>query len=84
MVDVDRLNAVNEIKDVMIATRRAFTAVRAGDKLAGMRVIPLVIDEKVLDRAKEAAGDAPLLRCSQMKRSPLSAVRRHSASTASS
>ena len=29
----------------MIATRKGGTAVRAGDKLAGMRVIPLIIAE---------------------------------------
>ena len=61
-VDVDRLYAVNDIEDVMIATRHTHTAVRPGDKLAGMRVIPLVIEREKLDRAKQAAGDAPLLR----------------------
>ena len=35
--------------------------VKAGDKLAGMRVIPLVIPEEKLRAAEEAAGDAPLL-----------------------
>ena len=45
----------------MIATRRGNTAVRKGDKLAGMRVIPLVIEEEKLRAAEAAAGDAPLL-----------------------
>ena len=61
-VDVDRLYAVNDIEEMMIATRHTHTAVRPGDKLAGMRVIPLVIEAEKLDRAKAAAGDAPLLR----------------------
>ena len=69
VVDVDRLRAVNAIDDVMIATRRTFTPVRAGDKLAGMRVIPLVIKEEKLIRAKEAAGEAPLLQILPWKRS---------------
>jgi len=60
-VDVARLNAVNDVEDVMIATRRTHTAVHPGDKLAGMRVIPLVIEKEKLDRAQKAAGDAPLL-----------------------
>ena len=34
---------------------------RAGDKLCGTRVIPLVIEEEKLSRAEDAAGDAPLL-----------------------
>ena len=35
---------------------------RKGDKLAGMRVIPLIIEEEEkLRRAEEAAGDKPLL-----------------------
>ena len=66
-VDVDRLFAVNDIEEIMIASRHTNTAVRAGDKLAGMRVIPLVIDEKKLERAEEAAGDEPLLRLTPWK-----------------
>ena len=68
VVDVDRLNAVNAVGEVMIATRRTHTPVRAGDRLAGMRVIPLVIGQEVLDRAKAAAGDAPLLKILPFKR----------------
>ena len=60
-VDSARLNAVNALEDVMIATRHGGTAVRRGDKLAGMRVIPLVIEEEKLRRAEEAAGGKPLL-----------------------
>ena len=61
-VDAERLYAVNAIEEIMIATRKTFTPVHAGDKLAGMRVIPLVIKAEKLDRAKEAAGSEPLLR----------------------
>ena len=60
-VDTERLYAVNNIEELMIATRHTGTAVRAGDKLAGMRVIPLVIDQKKLDKAKEVTGEKPLL-----------------------
>ena len=45
----------------MIATRHGNTAVKKGDKLAGMRVIPLVIEEEKLKAAKAAAGEEPLL-----------------------
>ena len=60
-VDSRRLVAVNSCDEVMIATRKGNTAVKAGDKLAGMRVIPLVIEEEKLRAAEAAAGDAPLL-----------------------
>lgn len=60
-VDSKRLTAVNSVGDVMIATRHGNTAVRKGDKLAGTRVIPLIIPEKTLKQAEDAAGDAPLL-----------------------
>ena len=60
-VDTARLNAVNAIDELMIATRRGNTAVRAGDKLCGTRVIPLVIREEKLAAAEAAAGERPLL-----------------------
>ena len=66
-VDADRLYAVNDIGELMIATRHTNTAVHAGDKLAGMRVIPLVIEEGKLSRARLAAGDEPLLRVTPWK-----------------
>ena len=60
-VDRERLNAVNAVDELMIATRHGDTAVRAGDKLAGTRVIPLVIDEKKLLEAERIAAGKPLL-----------------------
>lgn len=60
-VDVERLHAVNSVGDVMVATRHTDTGVKRGMRLAGTRVIPLVIDEAVLAAAAEAAGGRPLL-----------------------
>jgi molybdopterin biosynthesis enzyme len=60
-VDAERLNAVNAIDELMIATRRGDTAVRAGDKLCGTRVIPLVIEEKKLLAAEAVVGKRPIL-----------------------
>ena len=60
-VDSRRLVAVNSLEEIMIATRHGNTAVKKGDKLAGMRVIPLVIEEEKLKAAKAAAGEEPLL-----------------------
>lgn len=60
-VDAARLYAVNSVDEIMVATRHTNTAVRRGDKLAGTRVIPLVVSEARLREAEEAAGGAPLL-----------------------
>ena len=66
-VDTERLCAVNGIDELMIATRHTNTAVHPGDRLAGMRVIPLVIEEKKLERAEQIAGKRPLLRLTPWK-----------------
>ena len=57
----EKLIAVNSMDDIMIATRHGNTAVRKGDKLAGTRVIPLIIEEEKLRAAEQAAGNEPLL-----------------------
>ena len=68
LVDTERLNAVNAIDELMIATRHGFTPVRKGDKLCGTRVIPLIINEQKLKAAEDAAGRAPILRLAPYKR----------------
>ncbi len=60
-VDRERVDAVNAIDELMIATRHGDTAVKAGDKLAGTRVIPLVIEEKKLLEAEKIVDGKPLL-----------------------
>lgn len=60
-VDVGRLLNVNSQDEIMIATRHGNTPVKKGDKLAGMRVIPLVIEEEKLRAAGKAVGETPLL-----------------------
>ena len=60
-VDIDRLDKINALGEMMIATRHTNTAVKKGDKLAGTRIIPLVIEKEKMDRALEAAGSEPLL-----------------------
>ena len=59
-IDVDRLDAINELEDIMIASRHTNYAVHKGDKLIGTRVIPLVIEKEKMEKAKEVAGDRPL------------------------
>ena len=59
-VDVARLDAINEIDEIMIATRHSNTAVRTGDKLVGTRVIPLVIQKEKMELVRQAAGQTPI------------------------
>ena len=60
VIDVERLNEINEIDQVMIASRHTNTPVHKGDKLIGTRVIPLVIEKEKMELVKEKAGTAPL------------------------
>jgi len=66
-VDADRLDEINSIGEIMIATRHGNTAVKAGDKLAGMRVIPLIIENKKLKEAEEIYNGNPILKLTPYK-----------------
>lgn len=61
-VDVARLNALNALPDIMVATRHTNTAVSAGDKLGGTRIIPLLIDRGRIEEAQLLVGGDPLFR----------------------
>ncbi len=56
----DALLAVNSLGEMMIASRHGDFPVKKGDKLAGTRIIPLVIEKEKMDRAVEAAGPEPI------------------------
>ena len=60
VVDVERLNEINDIDQVIIATRHTNTPVHKGDKLIGTRVIPLVIEKAKMELGQEKAGETPL------------------------
>ena len=61
-VDASRFDAVNALDDITIATLPQNMPVKAGQKLAGMRVIPLVIKKDKMAQVRQAAGAEPLLR----------------------
>lgn len=60
--DCSRLEDINSIDDIMIAIRHSGTGVKKGDKLAGMRVIPLIIEDKKLKKAEDIFGGNPILK----------------------
>ena len=61
-VDSRRLRLVNGFGQMMIATRHGNTPVHKGDKLAGTRIIPLVIEKEKLYSVQEMCGEEPILR----------------------
>ncbi len=67
LADVERMRSVNSLGDMMIATRASGFPVKRGDALCGTRVIPLVIEKAKMERAKQVAGETPLLRLIPIK-----------------
>jgi molybdopterin biosynthesis enzyme len=57
---VARLNGVNAIDGIAIATRYSLSPVEKGDTLAAISVVPPVIQEERLAQAEAAAGKEPL------------------------
>lgn len=61
-IDREKLNAVNGMGQMVIASRHGNFPVKKGDKIAGMRVVPLVIEKEKMDRVKEICAGGPLFR----------------------
>lgn len=59
-VDTEKLNRINSLGEMMIASRHGNFPVKSGDKIAGTRIIPLVIEKEKMEKAKEEAGDRPI------------------------
>jgi molybdenum cofactor synthesis domain-containing protein len=68
LADTAGLRRVNSLGSMAAAARVSGFPVKKGDKLCGFRVIPLVIEKEKMERAKQAAGDRPLLKLLPMKR----------------
>lgn len=60
-VDVTRLNAINALDQIIIASRHTYFPVKKGDKVAATRVIPLIIDEKQMEKAVAIGDNEPLM-----------------------
>lgn len=58
--NVEKQRKINELGEIIIASRHGNFPVKAGDKLAGTRVVPLVIQKDKLVKAREIAGGEPL------------------------
>lgn len=61
-VNKEAIMALNNFEEVSVATIHGNVAVQRGESLAGTRVVPLVVPEKLVRAAESLAGDfAPLL-----------------------
>lgn len=60
-VNTKQLDAVNGLGEMMIATIHGNFPVHKKDKVAATRIIPLVIEKEKMQKAKETAGEQPLI-----------------------
>ena len=60
-VDTERVNRMNTMADVIVATRPAFAPVVAGESLAGTRAVPLFLPTQMFTRCM-ALAHTPLFR----------------------
>ena len=51
-INTEKLNAVNNLGEMMIATRHSYTPVKKGAKLAATRIIQLIIAKEKMEAAK--------------------------------
>ena len=61
-VDADTLYKINDVTEICIATLKNFIPVKKSKTVAGMRVIPLVIDKNKMEAVKNIAGSQPLMK----------------------
>lgn len=60
-VNKEAMRRVNRMGQLMIASKHGNFPVKKGDKLAGTRIVPLVIEKEKMERAKHEAGEDPIL-----------------------
>lgn len=55
-VDIEELLKINSLGEIIIATQHNNTPVKKGEKIAGTRVIPLVIEEEKIKKMEEISN----------------------------
>ena len=70
--DIDRFNGVDEA--LTVATLAGPRAVREGEMLATIKVIPFAVPGEVLDRARAVLGPAPVLRVAAFEPIPTALI----------
>ncbi len=59
-IDRKKLIQINSVGEMMIASRHGDFPVKKGDKIAGTRIIPLVIEKEKMFKVQEIAKDGPI------------------------
>ena len=67
LVDNEKLKLVNSFGQMMIATRSSGFLVKKGDKLAGTRIIPLVIEKEKMDKVQSLIGKDKIMKVVPLK-----------------
>jgi molybdenum cofactor synthesis domain-containing protein len=61
LVDLARLEAVNDFDEISVAVRVSGTPVKKGDEVAGFKIIPLVLHRGIIDHIKLRLDGRPLM-----------------------
>lgn len=74
-INVDALNALNSLENICFATIRRNRVAAKGKHLGGMRVIPLVVEEALLERFEEICRDmGPVVEVVPLKQAKIGIV----------
>ncbi|GAA0103620.1 molybdopterin-binding protein [Paraclostridium sordellii] len=73
-INVDKLFELNCIDDIMMATLHNNYIVHKGLKVAGTRVIPLMVEQEKLDKAKLAIGEEKIINVIPFKKKKVGIV----------
>lgn len=57
-INIPALNRINSVGDYTLACKRNFTPVKKGDRLVGLRIVPLFTEEEIVEEAVEIARDS--------------------------
>jgi len=58
-INTTQLNKINNITGIVVATLHTNTHVESGEKVAGAKIIPLVIKEKIVERVEQICSKVP-------------------------
>ncbi len=74
IIDKQRLNKINQLKDIMLATLPSGFEVNKGERVAGTRVIPLIIKKDRISLVKQIVDSNPLINVFAFKRKKYSVI----------
>ncbi|MCL1875047.1 MAG: molybdopterin-binding protein [Synergistaceae bacterium] len=73
-VNKEKMDEINALGQMIIAVRHGNFPVKAGDVLAGVRIIPLAIEESRMSAAKQLCSGSPILNVIPLKRKKVGVI----------